>query len=386
MTLDRRSFVGTTGGMLAGVAAAGLSQNAQAATNSVGFFNVKDFGAVGDGVTNDRAAIQAAILAANPLGGAEFERNKQGGIVYLPAGTYLVNYIRLQRNVTLMGDGMGTTILQQDGVNTAVIANAGDTEYPIAICNLRIKGTELPSGNGRAARGIYLRSTAEYGGFTVPDGQHVIEKVWIEKSYAEGIYIRQDCRGTSINNCWVKGSETEAGVFINGSDSSIFNTVSRSHAKEGFRVDAGNTRIVSSKAFFCRGGGFTIRASRCHLTSCEAQDNWIDGFRISAFDAMLSGCLADSNQNAGFHMQPTGSGLYGLNLNGFMSIGRNSNQPGKPWTGQGIGVLFSAGSVFKSYFSGIAKANDIEVQNNASFDSISQIQNIVAEGFVPPNI
>jgi polygalacturonase len=41
--------------------------------------NVKDYGAIGDGTTDDKTAIQAAIDAANAAG---------GGIVYLPTGVY----------------------------------------------------------------------------------------------------------------------------------------------------------------------------------------------------------------------------------------------------------------------------------------------------------
>ena len=43
--------------------------------------SVKDFGAVGDGVTDDTAAIQAAIDS--------FPAN--GGTIYLPIGTYLIS-------------------------------------------------------------------------------------------------------------------------------------------------------------------------------------------------------------------------------------------------------------------------------------------------------
>jgi len=46
------------------------------------FVSVKDFGAVGDGVTNDAAAIQAAVNSLSAL--------TYGGILYFPAGLYLV--------------------------------------------------------------------------------------------------------------------------------------------------------------------------------------------------------------------------------------------------------------------------------------------------------
>src|SRR3989344_4600844 len=46
-------------------------------------FNVKAYGATGDGATNDTAAIQAAIDAASAA---------PGGVVYFPAGTYAIAF------------------------------------------------------------------------------------------------------------------------------------------------------------------------------------------------------------------------------------------------------------------------------------------------------
>ena len=59
--------------------------------------SVKAFGAVGDGVTNDRVAIQNAIDTANT----------KGSNVYFPAGTYSVDAAIDMRNrfVRLVGDG-----------------------------------------------------------------------------------------------------------------------------------------------------------------------------------------------------------------------------------------------------------------------------------------
>ncbi|ACB74458.1 rhamnogalacturonidase [Opitutus terrae] len=64
-------------------------------------FNVRDFGAQGDGVTLDSPAINAAIAAAAAAG---------GGTVRLPAGTYLSYSIRLRSQLTLHLDA-GATLL-----------------------------------------------------------------------------------------------------------------------------------------------------------------------------------------------------------------------------------------------------------------------------------
>jgi polygalacturonase len=65
------------------------------------FFNVRDFGAVGDGVNLDSPAINKTIKAAAAAG---------GGTVLLPAGTYLSGSIHLQSNIHLLID-VGATIL-----------------------------------------------------------------------------------------------------------------------------------------------------------------------------------------------------------------------------------------------------------------------------------
>ena len=73
--------------------------------------NVVDYGAVGDGVTDDTAAIQAAIDAMNTAG---------GGTVYLPAtgrdNAYKVtSSLTLEQSVHLVGAGSNNTIIQMDG-------------------------------------------------------------------------------------------------------------------------------------------------------------------------------------------------------------------------------------------------------------------------------
>ncbi|MGN6627479.1 MAG: rhamnogalacturonidase [Tepidisphaeraceae bacterium] len=66
-----------------------------------GQFNVRNFGAVGDGKALDSPAIDKAIVAASNAG---------GGTVVVPAGTYLSGSIHLKSNIHLLIDA-GATIL-----------------------------------------------------------------------------------------------------------------------------------------------------------------------------------------------------------------------------------------------------------------------------------
>lgn len=82
------------------------------------FVSVQDFGAVGNGTTNDTAAIQAAIDYARAQSGNVFPSD-HGGIVYFPAGYYLTNTLTLPSGVTLQGSGRWSTILKKADPNAA---------------------------------------------------------------------------------------------------------------------------------------------------------------------------------------------------------------------------------------------------------------------------
>jgi polygalacturonase len=115
MNFIRREFLKSIGASVAGVAAAtvavpGTRAEAAVAPGSEAgkMFDVKIYGAIGDGHTIDTPAINRAIESASAAG---------GGTVRFPAGTYASYSIRLKSNVVLFLEP-GATIL-------AAIVSAG---------------------------------------------------------------------------------------------------------------------------------------------------------------------------------------------------------------------------------------------------------------------
>ena len=69
------------------------------------YLSVKDYGATGDGTTNDTAAVNAGIVAATAA----------GRTLYFPAGTYLVSQITAISKMKLVGESSVTTIIKSKG-------------------------------------------------------------------------------------------------------------------------------------------------------------------------------------------------------------------------------------------------------------------------------
>jgi len=89
-------------------------------------FNVRSFGAKGDGLNDDTAFVQSAIDA---LENAKIP----GGILYFPKGNYLLNGTADWRcvvadagNITIRGDGMGSSRLIQADAQYPLIAIGAD--------------------------------------------------------------------------------------------------------------------------------------------------------------------------------------------------------------------------------------------------------------------
>src|SRR5437867_444245 len=77
-------------------------------------FNVKEYGARGDGQALDTRPIQSAIDACHAQG---------GGTVVVPAGTYVTGALVLQSNVTFYVDAGATLLGSEDPADYPIIAS-----------------------------------------------------------------------------------------------------------------------------------------------------------------------------------------------------------------------------------------------------------------------
>ncbi len=114
-------------------------------------YNIRDFGAKGDGHALDTAAVQAAIDACN---------KDQGGTVLVPAGVFVIGTVELKSNVTLhlaaqgklLGSADGKQYRAADAIPLSGDSTLGDGNvgliYAVNAENIVIEGPGTIDGQG----------------------------------------------------------------------------------------------------------------------------------------------------------------------------------------------------------------------------------------------
>ena len=138
------SLAGATGSSLVGYTPSGtgaVTTTVQAKLRQT--LSVKDFGATGDGTTDDTTAFQNALTAA------------AGKSLYVPNGTYLCTGLTIYSGTNMYGDSPSTSIIKAKGTlgtSTALLKNANQsgtayayTDVGIAVSNIRFDGNNLGS-------------------------------------------------------------------------------------------------------------------------------------------------------------------------------------------------------------------------------------------------
>jgi len=210
--------------------------------------SVKDFGAQGDGVTDDTAAIQAALDSG--------ELN-----IHIPAGTYKITSganaygIRITTaNTMVSGDGLENTVL----VYTSSAANQ--------------------PGLLVQANGVFL------DGLTVDGSANATDAGTFAAANCVDIAI-EDCNDCQVSNCGVIGGHYGIHLDNNGSD---------------YTVNANNRVLNCVTRNTASTGVHLTRASFALVQGCDAKNAGTDGFktlsdtyRTRIIGNTATGCLRD---------------------------------------------------------------------------------------------
>jgi len=221
--------------------------------DSLGWFNVKSYGAVGDGVTNDQLAVQAAIDAADDY-----------GTVVVPIGTFIVDSITLKGSQILRGvaTGLGTNAsIIKGSKNKPVIhvyaddgAGSYGVMYETKIENLVIKGSE--SADSSSQHGIVVNGSARL----------VVRDVFIYGVGGYGVYL--------------------ASLF--DTDVARFDNVTAQHCRAGgVKMDGSNqiNAVTFDKCHFIQnyGPGMGIAGNNVNIQNNIIQGNDSAGILVSNF-------------------------------------------------------------------------------------------------------
>lgn len=262
--------------------------------------NALDFGAVGDGTTDDTAAIQAAInyagtLATNSVASVNPSfLSVEQAVVYLPAGRYsITGTLGLYPGVCLQGDGAQSTTLLHQGGNVSCIesgfyiepGNFTNTSFSKwgGVKSLSIVGKKDPTYNNATVAGqigkthltVYgIKLDGAYGSFLIEDVDifYCQSGLWADRSYFMSAY-RLRVFFSSNHGAQVYGSN-------------LFKFVAcdfQYNANAGFfldRQDVGTGEITKSSL----------------LQSCDFESNLYQGAVLTNFNVLeLDSCYFENN-------------------------------------------------------------------------------------------
>ncbi len=230
-------------------------QPANAADSTpAGYYNVRNYGATGDGKTLDSPAINKAIETAAAAG---------GGTVYLPAGTYLSGSIRLKSNIHLLIDA-GAILLGapqsmkaydeeepfqgpawQDGGHTyfhnSLIWGEGLTNVFITGHGM-ISGGGLVSGDGQEARRSNFMDIGRTNAATRRGGAST--NAWPERLGNKAIALKL-CRNVVLRDITIFHGGHFA-IITTGCDGVTVDNVTMDTNRDGIDLDCCRNTTVSN--------------------------------------------------------------------------------------------------------------------------------------------
>ena len=265
-------------------------------------FNVEDFGAVGDGDTDDTAALHAAIDAAAAAGGGE---------VYLPPGTYALmaeageSALLLKANVSLSGESAASSVLR-------LAAGSGAVDGIIRVIGDHTGAARLTLDGNRE------NHSGQVTGW-IGDGHDdvTIDSVRAVNASGYGFDLRGEVSHLDFRNNMAYGNGLD-GVIANSLSLGTWVDNGAVHNDgDGFDI-AGDVQMVDTVARYNGANGVTIR------DTAEGTPQMLSGLLIGneaagaraegAQGFSLSYLFIGANEQAGIIVNGGGSGAIANNF------------------------------------------------------------------------
>lgn len=235
--------------------AIGSARAVTAATNQP-IFDVRTFGARGDGITEDTAAFQAAVDRAGEVSGR----------VHVPAGRYLVGSIEMPSHVAIEGEGDASVLvlraqpLASGGLQRRTPLRPGHMFLPrdmttvASVEEVRISRLTL-FGNSRVqnAGGPMPLSGAIHGIAILGGKNWIVSEVRVEDFDGDGIYLGANLVYPGARDMgngklgWPSGAAPETRPLASGNI--IEKSVVRGNLRNGMMISHGDGNVLRDNLF-----------------------------------------------------------------------------------------------------------------------------------------
>jgi hypothetical protein len=266
----------------------------------VGYATPQDYGATGNGVSDDTAAVQSAITAVAGV----------GGVLYFPPGTYKISSaLTAASYVELKGAGSGVSVISQTSTTANGISG-------VDLTNVKITGLSIDGPSSGSGIGIALTISAN------PDVTFIVmDDVRVASFGSHGIEIQSP----------VASRFSRVNVTSNGADAwHIFGTGTSCHWNAcyalnnssgiGYHLIGLSYSSLSGCAADSNADGYSLSScTSVALTGCGTESNTTDGYILSGGSGnSLTSCFVYANNHYGIHV--TG-GEVNASLNGCVEHG-----------------------------------------------------------------
>jgi len=266
--------------------------------------NVKDYGATGDGNTDDTDGIAAGIAAA---------AGASGGIVYIPPGIYITEPVTLPPGVVLQGvNGQGyynaTTTVPNANTRSVLKLKAGSTGPLLSpddsganlATHVKIRDLALDA-NAIAQSAINLadRETS-IGRFWTIEGCYIVNSGHSGSGYA--VYVGNLNTAVTMRDCIIFNGTSGSrggynGIGWYGQDGRMDNCYVGYFANVGIYLlggDSDQTFTMSGGASFGSVTGLVVAGTGPVLEGASFDHNQNDGI-YAAYDFSIIGCVFHTN-------------------------------------------------------------------------------------------